>query len=311
MMCMSSGVRKYKINQDFFSEWNSQMAYILGFSCADGNVYERTLSWELSNKSKSNFHLLESFNVAMESEYPIKIMDHSYRLRISHQCILHDIKQLGIIPNKKKVLICPTVPEKYISHFIRGFLDGDGWVVTRIRKNGGKEICVGFSNGSYEFMKEVIRYLGWILGFKEFNLRKREKITKNGKNTLWYQLEFYSNSAYKLLNFLYGSLGEDDLFLKRKYEKFLEAKNFFQEEETSKFLGRKAFNLKEKFKRDPREMINTFLLEDNLIPREIASKLGISLSTLYRWMDRCQIRTFAERGSKEWSQRIKKSKGFN
>lgn len=245
----------------------------------------------------------------MSSDYPIDLRNQSYRLRVSNCALLRDIKKLGVIPNKKKILICPTVPKEYISHFIRGFLDGDGWIVTRSRKNGGKEISVGFSNGSYNFMKGLIEYLKLNLGFKDFNLRKRKKITKKGVLTYWYQLEFYSDNANKLLNFLYGSLNKEDLFLKRKYEKFVEAKDFFKEEETSKSFGRRAFKLKEHFGREPNEMIKE-LLEDNLIPREIALQLGISLSTLYRWMDKSGLRKFTERGSNEWSQRIIKSKGL-
>ena len=50
----NSGKRIYKINEDFFNKWSSQMAYILGFTCADGNVYGRSLSWDLSDKFESN-----------------------------------------------------------------------------------------------------------------------------------------------------------------------------------------------------------------------------------------------------------------
>jgi transcriptional regulator with PAS, ATPase and Fis domain len=83
---------------------------------------------------------------------------------------------------------------------------------------------------------------------------------------------------------------------------------FFNEEESSKLLGRKAFKLKENFNEHPPEIIKKLLLKDNLIPRKAALRLGISLSTLYRWMDKYKIRIFAKRGSNEWSQRIIKSK---
>ena len=51
----NSGKRVYKINNNFFKKWTPQMAYILGFTCAEGNVHGRTLSWDLSNKFESNF----------------------------------------------------------------------------------------------------------------------------------------------------------------------------------------------------------------------------------------------------------------
>jgi hypothetical protein len=307
---VQSGKRKYKINQHFFSKWNSQMAYILGFSCADGNVYERTLSWELSNKFKSNFDLLKSFNFAMDSDYPIEIRNYSYKLRVSNKNILCDIKKLGIIPNKKKVLIFPIVPKKYLSHFIRGFLDGDGWIVTRVRKNDGGEICVGFSNGSQDFMNGLIKSLRFCLGFTKFNLRKRKKLMKNGEDTFWYQLEFYSNNANKLLNFMYGSINKQDLFLKRKYEKFLDSRKLFNEEEEIKKIGRKCLRLESRHGMNITGLISQYLYKDKLIPREIADKFGVSLSTLYRWMDKNKVRSFSKRSSIEWSKRIINSKGL-
>ena len=157
-------------------------------------------------------------------------------------------------------------------------------------------------------MQGLISSLKEELLLKNFNLRKRVKITKKGKESLCYQLEFYSESANKILNFLYSSLNKDDLFLKRKYEKFLEAKNLFSEQEKRKSFGRVEFRLTNNYKKGLRETIETFLFEDKMIPREIALKLGISLSTLYRWMDKYGIRKFVPRGSKEWSQRVIKSR---
>ncbi|MBU0959234.1 MAG: hypothetical protein KKB31_04800 [Nanoarchaeota archaeon] len=286
------------------------MAYILGFTCADGNVHEKTLSWDLSNKFVSNLELLHSFNGAMLSNYPILKRPGSYRLRISHVDILKDIKELGIVPNKKKILIFPDVPLVYLRHFMRGFLDGDGWIITRVRKNGGKEICVGFSNGSYNFMKVLVDLLKKTLDIDRFNLRKRRAITKKGKIVFTYQLEFYSYNANKIIEFLYGSLNAEDLRLRRKYERVAKANLFFEEEEKIKKLGRKWHELESKLGEDMLKLIENSLYSDKLIPREIANQLGISLSTLYRWMDKAKIRVFERRGSVGWSKRIIESRNL-
>jgi len=49
-------------------------------------------------------------------------------------------------------------------------------------------------------------------------------------------------------------------------------------------------------------------LNKGLVPREIAKKLGVSLSTLYRWLDKSKVRTLSARGSEEWTKRILTSK---
>ena len=306
----NSGKRLYEINKYFFRNWSSQMAYILGFTCADGNVHGRTLAWDLTDKYISNLQLLNSFNFAMGSNYPVEKRNNSFRLRVSNKNVLIDIKKLGIIPNKKKILAFPEVPKKYLNHFIRGFLDGDGWVVTRVRKNGGKEICVGFSNGSYDFMKRLVELFSENLGLKGHNLRKREKLTKKGNISICYQLEYYSSKAYKILDFLYGSMDTEDLVLNRKYEKMIIATQIFLEQEKIKGLGRRFFKFEEESGKDIILLIKRYLDEENLIPREIAKKIGISLSALYCFMDKQGIRKFEKRGSKKWSQRVLKSRNI-
>lgn len=289
MGTVKSGKRLYDINKHFFKKWSSRMAYILGFICADGNVHGRTLSWDLSDKYVSNMELLESFNMTMESNYPLSKGEGSYRLRISNRIILDDIKKLGIVPNKKKILIFPKVPKDYLRDFIRGFLDGDGWIVSRIRDNGGKEICVGFSNGSYGFMLKLAEALVSRLGLKGYNLRKREKKMKNGGMSCCYQLEYYSVNANKILEFLYDSLDSEDLMLGRKYEKMIEARKNFLDQERRNKVGRNFYDFEYKRKIDIVDFVKKCYWEDGLFPREIADKIGVSLSALYRFMDKFEI----------------------
>lgn len=301
---VSSGKRLYNINKSFFRGWSPQMAHILGFTCADGNLHNKTLSWELSDKFDSNFDLLARFNNAMNSDYPILKGKFSYRLRISNPSILKDVKKLGIIPNKKKVLSFPNVPKRFVRHFIRGFLDGDGWITTRTRSDKYNEISVGFSNGSRDFMENLINIFKLELGISNFNLRCREKFTKKGDVSKIYQLEFYSNNARKILSFLYDNLSNEDLFLLRKYKKYSEAINVFDGDEKIRKFGRRWANVEEDYASKMDKLFANYLNKKKVIPREIAKEFGVSLSTLYRWLDKSGIRTFEKRGSDKWARRI-------
>ena len=305
---INSGKRLYKINEDFFKVWNQNMAYVLGFTCADGNIYNNTLSWELSSKFESNFDLLKGFNNVLNSNYPISTRSFSYRLKISNSVILKDIKNLGILPNKTKILLFPNVPEEYLRHFIRGFLDGDGWVITRIRKNKYNEICAGFSNGSHKFMNGLIEVLKTKIGICNFNLRCREKKTKMGGISKTYQLEFYSNNANNILSFLYGNLSKNDLVLGRKYDKYLEAINLFNQTEKIKKFGRKWIDVENACGKKIDFLLKRSLMEDEKLPKDIAEEMGVSLSTLYRWLDKSGVRVLEKRGSEEWRRRIINSK---
>ena len=41
---------KYSVNEKFFDKWTSQMAYILGFTFADGNIYKTSLAWDIQKR---------------------------------------------------------------------------------------------------------------------------------------------------------------------------------------------------------------------------------------------------------------------
>jgi len=286
---------KYKVNQSFFKYWNSQMAYILGFTFADGNIHYSTLAWDL----KDDIELLKKINKAMKSNYPIKKRKNSFRLRISNPTTFQDIQKLGIIPNKSKTCQFPNVPEVFFRDFIRGFLDGDGWISTRKKK---MEISVGFSNGSYKFLEELTKKLNKFLSLTTNNLRTKKKITKKGKISVAYQIEWYGLNAFKIIKFLYDDLRKNDLFLQRKYKKQIEAKGIYEEISSG---GKKYRDIENKYKIPIQELLQKLLVGKKYTGVEIAQKLGVHSSSVYRWLEKTKVRMPAKRGSELWIKRVK------
>jgi len=269
----------YKVNVDFFKKWSSQMAYILGFTSADGNVYKTTLAWDL----KEDRELLEKINLAMDSNYPISRRKASFRLRISNPIIVSDLQKLGVCPNKSKGMELPEVPSKFFSHFARGFLDGDGWIYIRENRN---EITLGFSNGSYEFLREFIKKLPHHLQLTVSNLRIRRKITKKGIRAITYQVDYSWKNAYKILTYLYSGLKDDDLFMERKYVKYQRAIELYK---WVKSGGRKWRKVEKEFQQPMKGILSEFWLKGYNGP-QIANKLKVHSSSIYRWLIRTEIR---------------------
>lgn len=271
---------RYKVNQSFFKRWNSQMAYILGFTFADGNIHYCSLSWNLKN----DIALLKKINKAMESNYPIKKRKRSIRLRISNPIILQDIQVLGVRPNKTKICRFPYIPEKFLRDFTRGFLDGDGWITAKKRK---MEISVGFSNGSYEFLKGLGEYFKKQLSISTFNLRKRIKLTKNKKPSKTYMIEYYSDNAYKIIRYLYDGLKRRDLFLMRKYQKQLKARKIYED----LMKGPKLWRQIEKRSKMPmKELLNKLYFGEHLDGIRVAKSLKVHSSSIYRWLSKTGLK---------------------
>ena len=270
---------KYKVNQNFFKNWNSQMAYILGFTFADGNVHYVSLAWDLKN----DIELLRKINRAMGSNYPIKKRRNSVRLRISNPIILQDIQKLGVTPNKTKTCQFPNIPVAFLRDFIRGFLDGDGWIVTRKART---EISVGFSNGSYKFLKGLTEKFNKLLSLTTNNLRVREKITKKGKVSITYVIEWYSQNAFKIIKFLYDDLKKNDLFLQRKYKKQIEARKVYKEALSG---SKKYREVEKKYKLPMQELLQKLLTDERHTGKEIAEILRVHSSTIFRWLEKTKV----------------------
>jgi hypothetical protein len=294
---------KYSADNDFFRKWNPKMAYILGFTCADGGIHRKTLTWELSKKHESDKELLQRINGALESTYPIECRAKSIRLRISNPLILQSLLELGIMPNKSKILRMPVVPSEYLRDFARGFLDGDGWITTRI-KSDCREISIGFCSGSKEFLKEFANELQQAVKIDHINFRHRTKYTKKQVLSNWYQIECYAESAYKIIKFIYDDLKNDDIYLERKFRIQMKAREFFIEMQARKKITKRWHGIEKEQNCKIEKLLQKFLFEDRMKPVEIARELNISLATVYRWLEKTKVRLPSNRGSEEWKQRI-------
>lgn len=272
---------RYSVDEKFFDRWTSQMAYVLGFTFADGSIYKTTLSWDIQTR---DLNLLRKINKALDSTYPIvTTLRNSCRLRISNQMLIEGAIRRGLLPKKNMRKIFPNIPLRYKRHFIRGFLDGDGWIVNRTWK---KESDLGFVSSGVHFLnqlKDEIKDQLGILG----KIRQRNKITLKGVKSVTYILDYYSANAALVAKWLFGNLKDDDIYLDRKYIKYLEAERIFDT-----FL--KNFNGKRRIQRESGMFIKDILYDlfkrEGLNGMEIARKLSTSKSSVYRWLESTRVK---------------------
>ncbi len=211
------------VNHNFFKKWSPNMAYVLGFFAADGNMIRNKLGGYYISIEITDKELLEKIRGIMESDHkissrrrPNKINQKtSYRLRIGNKTIFNDLLDLGITPGKSLTIELPRIPSKYFNHFVRGYFDGDGCVNICTYQNKYKNkpstiINSTFTSGSKSILKKLKEKLTSM------------KILKGG--TLYYhagyRLGLSINDSFRLYKFMYANMTKDDLYLIRKKEIF-------------------------------------------------------------------------------------------
>lgn len=122
--------RLYRLRENAFERIeDEQTAYWLGFLFADGCVSEKRGCWTtglvLSKRDEGH---LGKFLDFLESDYPLKkdsryetIGVHLYSTKLAANLI-----KLGCTPRKSATLTFPDISIPLISHFVRGYFDGDG-----------------------------------------------------------------------------------------------------------------------------------------------------------------------------------------
>ncbi len=205
-------------NEDFFKKWTPEMAYVLGFFTADGNMIRNKRGAHFIEFYSTDKDIIKKIKILLNSNHKIgarhieeinKNWKTAYRLQIGSKEIFTDLLKLNLVPNKSLIMKMPFVPTKFLSHFIRGYFDGDGHVSAseyqkKDRKNKSRIIISGFTSGSKKFLEGLMRTL------------KENQIIKGG--TLFfaqgYRLCFSTQDSFRLYNFMYKD--SNALYLKRK-----------------------------------------------------------------------------------------------
>jgi len=191
--------RKYQLNEDYFKTWSDNMAYILGFILADGNINQNAQSVTISQKHKE---ILEDIKQELQSDQPIMETKRGlYLFHMHSRVIRNDLINLhGLTPNKSLTVEFPKVPENYLHHFVRGYFDGDGSI-------NYPKFTVTFVGGSLAFMNAFQR-----------ELNKVELLSRITEKNNHYRLFISGRRSIRLFaNWIYK---DKNLHLKRKFLEF-------------------------------------------------------------------------------------------
>jgi len=203
----------FDINESFFSTWSPEMAYVLGLLITDGCVSKAgNVSLCINDRD-----LLEKVKIALGSEHKITPSNYQkglYYFHFAREKLVRDLRKLCVVPRKSLIVKFPDVPQDFLSHFIRGVFDGDGSVFFDKRRPKFP-LRSKFVSSSESFVRKLQSSLEY-LGMPGRTIYKQR--TKNG----WSYMFIYDHkNSVRLFNILYSE-ATNELFLERKYTRFLE-----------------------------------------------------------------------------------------
>lgn len=204
--------RKHKVNEDFFKEWSHEMAWVLGIFITDGHVNSTSHSIIFSQKDERILRIIADY---MQADYvlaPFGPTMQTPSLVINSKEIKKDLEEIGIGPKKSFTVPFPDVPEEFLPSFVRGVIDGDGWVSKEGYLSHVTSASLAFSKGLQSvFQKWQLNsiistiknqniYRVWVKGKKDLiNLASIIYKTANNNDFLIHKRVFmtqYSNNPY-------------------------------------------------------------------------------------------------------------------
>lgn len=204
-----------ELRDDFFETIDSEeKAYFLGFMFADGYVYKgsknaKSVGLEIHIRDIDLIHKLkELLNTSNKIKYRKRSNTEMCSINVYSTKMANDLEKYGIVQNKTKVTKhLPDIPLPYRRHFLRGLLDGDGWI--SIDKNG--RYHVGFVSYHKSIAKDFQKACNSLIEEKN-----RSTITTKGKNSSGYVCAFQAQKQVKqLMTALYK---DSTIYLTRKRE---------------------------------------------------------------------------------------------
>ena len=183
-----------------------EKAYWLGFLYADGAISsgkrnDIELSLQLSDKEH-----LQKFKDFIEFGGKLIVDDYRCRVSFKNKKMKQDLIKLGCTPKKSLSLNFPTeeqVPKELISHFIRGYLDGDGCIVCT-KKHQSVEIL-----GTKDILEGICLYGNIPIGRIYKTNCKSDKIFR-----------LVTNKKEDILNFCNYIYKDSNVYLERKFKKY-------------------------------------------------------------------------------------------
>lgn len=209
------------LNYKFFDNWTEQSAYVLGFIMADGYIHladndchRNILSICLHERDKD---IIDKIMMALSFEGKVVYHKGTVTLQISNRHLIEQVALKGIpVKDKSYCAQFPdTIPEPFVKHFIRGLIDGDGWIQYK------------YFQGTLAFGIGLCGTYGIVEGTRDRLLPNCSDIQLVKNTDINFKINIRGKRAFKIASWLYQ---DATIYLNRKYNIYVQAKEKYLRE---------------------------------------------------------------------------------
>lgn len=195
------------------TEWSPALAYAVGLIATDGNLSKDGRHIIFTSKDDD---LIDTFQRCLGiADTVVNKKRGGYRHTLAYQVQFSDVLfyrwllDIGLSPNKSKIIPALLIPDEYFFDFLRGCFDGDGHIYAYrdMRWRSSFMYYIGFSSASKIFLEWLNETIARMLGY---NVRVK-KVARA------YQLSYAKTASKTLLKHMFYR--EDVPHLKRKFAK--------------------------------------------------------------------------------------------
>ena len=216
-LSMSEIKRKYDINSHYFDDINTpNKAYALGLLFSDGTITSPEKHIVRISLQEGDKSILEKILRDMKSNHPLRLIPYhdknpnwknQYFFDINDEVLCKGLYSHGMHQNKSLTIEYPiNMPSKYDKDFIRGLMDGDGYI-SKI--------------GHHVSITGTVMILSKIQDIITANLNINSSICDYSRNpdSVTKDLKIYGRiQSYKFLNWIYEG---SEMYIDRKYNLYI------------------------------------------------------------------------------------------
>jgi len=193
MRNISEAARNKSVNHSAFASFSPESCYWAGLMAADGSIVRTQMKLSLK---KSDVEHVTSFAKWLGWDRPLRMDRESIVLVIGSKLLVTDLAyNFNVVAKKSLVLMPPLkIPVDMVRHFIRGYMDGDGWI-------GSTSAALGFAGTE--------QMLQWIRNELIIHCATKSPAVRKKRNAQVFELTFGGRKqTSRIIEWLYRDSNE-------------------------------------------------------------------------------------------------------